>query len=66
MFEEEVDPPRQVELVLLVSHHYLLQQLVNTLENLLDSDSLGAVYRCFGVFLDEDKGNEEVVDDLYK
>jgi len=66
VLEEEVDPPRQVELVLLVTHHDFLQQLVNALENLLDSDPLGAVSRCLGVLLNEDKGNEEVVDDLYK
>lgn len=64
MLQEEVHPTRQVELVLLVPHHDLLEQLVHSLEDLLDADSLGTVYRRLRVLFDEDEGHKEVVDDL--
>lgn len=64
MLQEDIHPPRKVELVLLVSHHDLFEEFVDSLEDLLDADSLGSILGGLGVLFDEYEWDEEVVDDL--
>lgn len=66
MFQEQIDPPRKIELVLLVSHNYLFQQFVGALEDVLDPDPLNTINRCLWIFFDEDKRYEEMVNVLNK
>lgn len=66
MLEEQIDPPRKIELILLVTHNDLFQQFVGALEDILDPDPLYTVHRGLGVLFDEDKRNEEMVNVLNK
>jgi hypothetical protein len=52
VFQEEVDPPRQVELVLAVSHHDLLKQAIDTLKDVGETHLPDSVHRSFRVVLD--------------
>lgn len=64
MLKEEIYPSGQVNLVGLVAHHHLLQQLVDSLEDVTDLDTLSSVIAGFAIVLDENEGKVESIDYL--
>lgn len=64
MFQEEVHPPRQVELVLAVSHHDLLEQAVDTFEDVGKTHLPDSVHCRFRVVLDVLESLIELENDL--